>query len=78
MINWTGEIFDTVFSLSGKWGRWLNVRKNKWCFAVWTLCCIYWMIRDIQLELYSQALFCIPSVALHGYGFYNWGKNKKD
>lgn len=25
-INWTAEILDTIISLSGKYGRWLNAR----------------------------------------------------
>ncbi|MEO6077554.1 MAG: nicotinamide mononucleotide transporter [Candidatus Andersenbacteria bacterium] len=76
-INWLGEALDTFFSLSGKWGRWLNVRKNKYCFIVWIGCCCYWFCRDVQLGLYSQALFCIPSIFLHGYGFWHWGRDKK-
>lgn len=77
MINLVGEALDTFFSLSGKWGRWLNVRKNKWCFIVWIACCCYWVVRDLQLHLYSQALFCLPSIGLHAYGFWNWSKNKE-
>ena len=76
MINWAGEILDTVFSLSGKWGRWLNVRKNRYCFMVWGICCIYWFGRDVHLHLYSQALFCIPSMCLHAYGFWHWNKKE--
>ncbi len=76
-INLIGEILDTIFSLSGKYGRWLNTRKNRWCFVIWIFCCCYWIVRDVQLHLYSQALFCLPSIALHIYGWYYWDKKDK-
>ncbi len=77
MVNWVGEAIDTTLSLSGKYGRWLNVRKNRWCFIVWIVVCLGWIVRDLQLHLYSQAFFCLPSIALHAYGFWNWGKENK-
>lgn len=77
VIDWFGEILDTTFSLTGKWGRWMNARKNRACFIVWIICCCYWVVRDIQLGLYSQAFFCLPSIGLHTYAFIHWGKDLK-
>jgi hypothetical protein len=74
-LNWIGEIFDTLISLLGKYGRWLNARGKKLCFVVWSICTIYWSIRDFKLGLYSQSIFCAFSVALNAYGYMNW-KNK--
>lgn len=74
-INWIGESLDTIFSLSGKWGRWLNARGKKFCFIIWTICAIYWMGRDFYLGLYSQGFFCGFSIWLNLYGYFNW-KNK--
>lgn len=74
-INWIGEILDTIFSLSGKWARWKNIKGQRVCFLIWTLCAGYWCARDLYLCLYSQSFFCFFSVCLNLYGFYNW-KNK--
>jgi nicotinamide riboside transporter PnuC len=71
-INWTAEILDTIVSLSGKYGRWLNTRGNRICFIIWAMCTIYWAIRDFNLGLYSQAIFCIFSIGLNMYGYFNW------
>lgn len=71
-INWTAEILDTIISLSGKYGRWLNARGNRVCFIIWTMCTVYWAIRDFKLGLYSQSIFCIFSIALNIYGYFNW------
>lgn len=71
-INWVGELFDTIASLSGKYGRWLNARGKRVCFIVWSICTIYWAMRDFKLGLYSQAVFCIFSVLLNFYGYINW------
>ena len=77
-INWIMELFDTAFSLLGKWGRWLNVKARRSCFIVWTICVLYWAVRDIQLGLYSQAIFCSFSVMLNIYGFFNWKRKDGD
>lgn len=73
-INWIGESLDTIVSLSGKYGRWLNARGKKLCFLIWTGCAIYWLGRDLYLHLYSQSFFMLVSIAMHLYGYYNWKK----
>ncbi len=75
-INLLGEALDTIVSLSGKYGRWLNVRGNRACFVIWSACVLYWVGRNIYLGLYSQAFFCAVSLGFHVYGFINW-KNIK-
>jgi len=73
-INWLMEGFDTIVSLSGKYARWLNARGKRFCFLIWAVSSIYWMVRDFQVGLYSQGIFCIVSVGLNLYGYWNWGK----
>lgn len=75
-INWIGELFDTIASLSGKYGQWLNAHGKRVCFIVWSLCMIYWAARDFKLGLYSQSVFCVFSVLLNFYGYINWKKKK--
>lgn len=75
-INWVGEGLDTIASLSGKYGRWLNVNGKRASFLIWSLCTLYWAARDAQLGLYSQCLSCIFSVGLNLYGYYKWGNRK--
>lgn len=71
-INWIAEILDTIASLSGKYGRWLNARGNRICFIIWAVCTVYWAVRDFKLGLYSQTIFCVFSIGLNIYGYFNW------
>lgn len=73
-INWIMELFDTIASILGKYGSWLNAKGRKICFIVWSLCIIYWFFRDIQLEMYSRAISCIVSLGINIYGYINWSK----
>jgi len=75
-FNLVGEICDTIAKLSGKYGTWLGIKKNRWGFMIHTGCCIYWIGIDIHRNLWSQAFFTIPTIALQLYGFYKWGKEK--
>ena len=71
-FSWGGELMDTVFSLMGKYGRWLNNGGRKTCFVLWSICALYWSIRDVYLHLYSQAFFCLISLIMHAHGYWNW------
>jgi nicotinamide riboside transporter PnuC len=77
-INWVGEILDTIAKVLGKYGTWLGIRKNRMCFIVNIICCVYWIGIDVYRNLWSQALFTIPTIALQIYGFYKWGKDDKE
>lgn len=71
-INWIGELLDTIVSISGKYGRWLNIKGKRICFIIWALCATYWAFRDFYLNLWSQGFFCLFSVGLNMYGFFEW------
>lgn len=71
-----GELTDLVFTILGKFGRILNVKGKRICFVIWAVCLIYWMARNLSLDLYVQTGGCLFSLALHCYGFFNWKKNK--
>lgn len=73
-INWAGEILDTIISLAGKYGGWLNARGKRFCFIIWSICMIYWAARDFNLGLYSQSIFCVFSLGINLYGYTNWKK----
>ncbi len=73
-FNLIAEALDTVASLTGKWGRWLNIQKSRNCFIVWGIVTAYWLGRDIYIGLYSQAFFCAVSIGFHVYGYMKWGK----
>lgn len=71
-INWIMELTDTIASISGKYGSWLNAKKKRVCFIIWTCCVTYWLFRDIQLGLWSQAISCFFSIGINIYRYINW------
>lgn len=69
-----GEITDLIFTVLGKFGRVLNIRGQRICFIVWSVCLSYWTFRNYELGLKVQTIGCLVSLTMHAYGFYNWGK----
>ena len=67
-----GEITDLIFTVLGKAGRWFNVRGQRICFVIWSICLIYWMIRNCNLGLMVQTGGCLFSLGMHLYGWWNW------
>jgi nicotinamide riboside transporter PnuC len=76
-INWAAELLDTMASMGGWFGRWLNAHKKRSCFIIWSVCTTYWAIRDFQIGLYSQAIFCLVSIAFNMYGYIKWNQKEK-
>ena len=71
-----GEITDLIFSLLGKAGRIANIQGKKICFIIWTLCLVYWAVRNLSLGLKVQTISCFISIGFHVYGFVNWKRKK--
>jgi len=67
-----GELTDLIFTIIGKLGRWLNVKGQRICFVIWAFCLVYWVSRNLSMDLYVQAGGCIVSLILHLYGWWNW------
>jgi len=70
-----GELTDLIFSILGKFGRWLNVKGRRLCFIIWAICLVYWIVRNASMDLKVQTLGCLVSLCFHIYGYWNWSKN---
>lgn len=77
-FNLVGELCDALAKIAGKYGTWLSIKKNRWYFIVHITCCIYWVGVNVHRNLWSQALFTIPTIFLNAYGFYKWSKTAKE
>lgn len=67
-----GEFTDLICTLAGYFARWLNIKKIRLCFLVWFFCVVYWLVRNIGLDLRVQAAGCFVSMLIHLYGFRRW------
>jgi len=63
----------TFFSIIGVY---LNIKKNKLCFIIWSMTNFAWMIIDFKAGLYSQSLLFALYFILAIYGLYEWRKKK--
>ena len=55
----------TLLSLTGTA---LNVRKNIWCFYIWAVANIAWMVFDLKTGLYSRAVLDAVHLAFAVWG----------
>ena len=70
MVSW----ITTALCLTGTV---LNVKKNKWCFVLWLMGNILWLIIDIKNGLISRAILDIVQGVLALWGIIEW-RNKND
>lgn len=73
----TANVIDLFFLIFGKTGKILNAKRNRLCFVIETICLSYWFYIDMKRGLYSQSIFCLISILICIYGYYNWGKIDK-
>ena len=75
-FNWLLEFTDACTFIGGWIAKWLNARKYKICFVIWSLGSTYWIIRNYNLGLYSAPLIGFINIAINIYGYIYWGKKK--
>lgn len=63
----------TIISLIGSV---LNAKKSKWCFYVWILANVLWLIYDIHIGLYSRAALDTIQTIICISGIIYWKKEE--
>jgi nicotinamide riboside transporter PnuC len=67
-------IFDPMWlvTLASLIGVVANIKKKRWCFAVWLCTNTIWCVYDFALGLYPQAALFFIYVLLAVYGLWEW------
>lgn len=47
---------------------------KRWCFIIWGISNTFWIIYNISLSSYAQALLYAFNLAMAVVGFIKWGK----
>jgi hypothetical protein len=55
-------------------GTVLNVKKNIWCFYIWSVANILWLAFDIFTGIYSRALLDFVQLIFALWGIKEWRK----
>jgi nicotinamide riboside transporter PnuC len=58
-------------------GTILNAKLIKWCFPIYIVSNIGWIITDIQYGMYEQIPIWIVFIIIGIYGFWDWNKKEK-
>lgn len=66
-----------VLSIGCLIGTFLNCKKLKSCFIIWTFCNVGWLLYDLNQELFSRALLDFVQFILGIYGYIQWSKGDK-
>ena len=61
----------TLLSLIGVW---LNIKKLKACFYIWTITNFGWMVIDYNAGVYAQAALFSIYLILSIYGIIKWSE----
>ena len=64
----------TILSLIGVW---LNIKKKRICFAIWTVTNITWCIIDLNAKIPAQACLFAIYTALSIKGWFEWRNDPK-
>lgn len=64
-VTWVTTIASLV-------GVWLNIRKERLCFAVWLCSNVSWSVIDAYHGIWGQALLQAVYAVMSVYGWYSW------
>ena len=54
-----------------------NVRRQRWCFHVWTATNAAWVVYDVALAAWPQAALMLCYFGLSVWGVFAWKKEAK-
>lgn len=69
-ITWIISIISLV-------GNVFNVYKNVWCFYIWSVSEILWLILDIRSNTYGTAFLDLTQLIFAILGIYQWKTKEK-
>ncbi|MBI5733238.1 nicotinamide mononucleotide transporter [Candidatus Jorgensenbacteria bacterium] len=64
-INWLAMTLSII-------GILLNANKIIWCWPVWVLSCICWLLHVIPKREWAQILLWAAFLVSNAYGWYQW------
>ncbi len=53
-----------------------NAYKKRWCFIVWLFTNAFWIIYDLYIGAYGQALLYVANFIICVIGLWNWRGKK--
>ena len=68
-------IISVVLTILSIGGAIWNARGSIWGFFIWVPANVGWIIYDIAIEQYAQAVLFVVYTGICGYGIYQWRKN---
>jgi nicotinamide riboside transporter PnuC len=71
------KLFEWSFILISLVGYYLNAKKIKWCFILWVVCSIGWIIVSILNHEWALMTNFIMYLCFEIYGFIQWNKDEK-
>lgn len=61
-----------IISIISLIGNVFNVYKNVWCFYIWSVSEILWLILDIKNSAYGRAFLDLTQLIFALWGIYQW------
>lgn len=72
------ETFSWIVSAAALVGVWMNVKRIKWCFAIWAFTNLSWFLIDLTKGIMAQAVLMYVYMLLSVWGLFEWtAENKK-
>jgi nicotinamide mononucleotide transporter len=65
------DIIATTLSIVGII---LNAKKIIWCWHIWILSNIFWIIYSISTQQWSQLILWVAFLIFNFYGYFQWKK----
>lgn len=71
------EILTYVMMVIALIGSYLNAKQHREGFLLWMLTNGFWIIHNLTVSEYAQAILYMANMVIAIMGFINWKKNKK-
>lgn len=70
------EVISYIVTVLTLVGTVANAFQKSWCFYLWIVTNLFWIIYNITIQQYQQAIIYIVNTIICVIGIVNWHKNK--
>ena len=66
------NVFSWILAIFYICGSYFNAKKSVVGFYIWGLCAVFWMVIDINREIYGRAFLDFVHLCFALWGIHNW------
>lgn len=77
-MEYLPKVIEWIATILAMLGAYLNLKKNKWCFVIYSIANMFWIAVGLMKGLYGLVVVQIVFTGFAVWGFIEWSPGLKE